>query len=120
MSTVIRAVYDIGSGSTKLLVAEVDEQTRTITRELFGQERPVAYKADTQKNKNGGLSAGIQDVGLSTLRDLREVARSYGATPKASYAVATEVFRTAPNGGQYPERVPDHKGWGGVVGWYRA
>ena len=39
--TVVRAVYDIGSGSTKLLVAEVDLKTRTIARELFGLDREL-------------------------------------------------------------------------------
>jgi hypothetical protein len=41
-----RGAFDIGSGATKLMVADVDTTKGSLVEVLFGQERPVHFGAD--------------------------------------------------------------------------
>eukprot|EP01041_Mallomonas_annulata_P009696 gene9696-20155_t len=91
-----RAAFDIGSGATKLAVADVDIQSGFISKYLFGQERPCAYGSDWLKSQDGSLSTKIQTTGLQTITDLKSIAENLGATSYS--AIATEVFRKSVNG----------------------
>ena len=90
---------DIGSGATKLQVAEVEVGLGKITAELFGQERPVPFGSDCLAHGDGLLSEEIMSQGLATLRDFMGIANDLGCTSFS--AVATEVFRKAKNGDEY-------------------
>lgn len=103
----IRASFDIGSGSTKVQVSEVDREGR-IRRTLLSQERPHAYGVDLVSSSNGNLSDSIMDGGLATLLDLKAAAVDLGA--KRFAAVATEVFRKAKNGSAFLSRLKDSTG----------
>jgi len=97
----IRAAFDVGSGATKLLVVEVAPAASTgdtgkIVRELFGQEVPLPFKGDSLRSADGRLSAEIMEKGMRTLQTFKDKAESLGAVMQRG--VATEVFRTAPNG----------------------
>ena len=72
-----RAAFDIGSGATKVLVAEVDVANRKIIRELFGQERPVSFKGDSLRSPDGSLSAAVQEEGFQALASLLELAHAH-------------------------------------------
>lgn len=63
-----RAAIDVGSGSTKLVVAEVDLDQGRVVRELFVQERPISFSLDTKRSADGSLSPSIQEAGLRVLR----------------------------------------------------
>ena len=95
-----RAAFDIGSGATKLLVADV--AGGLISARLLEENIPIAYKTDAQAN-GGHLSNEIQEQGLALLGRLVEAARGLGAVEAC--AIATEVFRTAPNGDDFLERI---------------
>lgn len=95
-----RAAFDIGSGATKLLVADV--AGGLISARLLEENIPIAYKTDAQHN-GGHLSNEIQEQGLALLGRLVEAARGLGAVEAC--AIATEVFRTAPNGDDFLERI---------------
>ena len=98
-----RAAFDIGSGATKLLVADVDENSGVVVgTPLLAVERPLAFKADSQANR-GRLSDGICEMGLELMRSLSREARALGA--HEACGIATEVFRTAPNGLEYLESI---------------
>jgi hypothetical protein len=54
-----RGAFDIGSGATKLMIADVS--STQIVEILFGEERPVAFSADLLRSDNGCLSDEIQN-----------------------------------------------------------
>lgn len=105
MPTVTRAAFDVGSGRTKLLVADVDVVGGKLVKIHFGSEMPVVFKADVlASGEKQELSADIQEVGLQTLREMTEKAATLGAAPPYA-GVATDVFRKARNGASFLERV---------------
>lgn len=97
-----RAAFDIGSGGTKLLIADVHPLTgKLVSQPLFELDIPVPFKGDEQVH--GRLSEDIQLVGLSVLQTMLRKAGELGAVEAC--AIATEVFRVASNGAEYLGRV---------------
>ena len=91
-----RAAFDIGSGACKLLIADIDATGAMVGSPLFEAEKPCAFKADAQCSDSGALSEEIRDKGISLIAELAAKARQIGATQTCG--IATEIFRTAPNG----------------------
>lgn len=96
-----RAAFDIGSGATKLQIADVDVASSKVVNVVFAQEVPVKFALDWKAH--GRLSEAITNEGIIVLRKLCAECVAHGA--EAIAAVATEVFRKAPNGKAYLERV---------------
>ena len=92
-----RAAFDIGSGATKLMIADVDVETGQLGDIVHASERTVKYPYD------GVLSDAVQAEGIKVLHALRTAVLASGCT--AYTAVATEVFRKAPNGAAFLQRV---------------
>lgn len=88
--------FDIGSGSTKMLVAKVDFCEHKILEVLYTDSKPVPFNEDLERSKDEKLSAEIIERGLKTLTELTAKGRTY--KPKKTYGVATSVFRKAHNG----------------------
>jgi len=103
-----RVAFDIGSGATKAVIADVDIGSSCIVDVLFGEEVPVSFSMDWKQSTDGALSAAIQDKGLQTLNTLARKATALGATQSA--AIATEVFRKATNGESYLRRIREELG----------
>lgn len=122
-----RASIDIGSGATKLMVADVDLTTNRVVRTLFGEERTVSFSLKG-RDADGSLTDDIMTKGLGVLQDYRakvdELMAMEGPQPSGPAtgspsgdgggggggaprvaAVATEVFRKAPNGLDFLHRV---------------
>ena len=97
-----RAAFDIGSGATKLMIADVDVETGRLGTVVYGQEHPVSFALDWKKH--GFLSEDVQNEGLKVLHSLRTRCLSVPT------AIATEVFRKAPNGAAFLARVRDEIG----------
>lgn len=91
-----RLGFDIGSGSTKILVAQVDTCQKKILKVLLQDSRPVSYNEDFEKSKDGNISSILEEKGLATLKELTELARQH--KPVKSSGIATSVFRKAKNG----------------------
>jgi len=93
-----RAAFDIGSGATKLLVADIrrSQKNTVIIKIIFGQERPCAFGADWLKSSDGNLSLAIQKKGIKISSELMSIAQELGAS--SFCAIATEVFRKSNNG----------------------
>lgn len=102
-SVVRRAAFDIGSGTTKLLVVDVDLESNRCLRQLLAREVPVLYGIDARQTASGSLSQKVQDEGLSVLRTLLTEAAALRA--ESAVGVATEVFRRASNGPAFVERI---------------
>jgi exopolyphosphatase/guanosine-5'-triphosphate,3'-diphosphate pyrophosphatase len=107
-STVVRrAAFDIGSGYTKMLVADVKDGA-IVGRVVLETEVNLAYKVDAQQSPDGSLSEAIQAEGLACFRELTAKALSLGATEATG--IATEIFRKAPNGDAFLERLTSATG----------
>ena len=102
-----RAALDIGSGATKLVIADVLVESSQSRVQLvrYQSERPVAFSTDLLRAETGCLSEEVMLKGLHTLADLLDVCRRLKVTQFAG--VATEVFRQAENGGVFLARVKD-------------
>ena len=96
-----RASFDIGSGSTKVQVSDV--QNGAILKTLFSVERPVAFGLDMVQSCDAFLSEEIQAKGIQAISELKQIAETFGA--EKFVAVATEVFRKAKNGNSYLDRI---------------
>lgn len=98
-----RAAIDIGSGATKLLIADVDPDAGRIIREVYGKESAVSFSLASKRHPSGELNDAVQDQGISVLRAYKATMQEYGVNCCA--AIATEVFRKAPNGPEFLRRV---------------
>lgn len=101
---VTRSAIDIGSGTTRLIVAEVDRCRARIIRHLHHVKRDVRYKKDIGNN-NGSLSAEIQQEGIQALRGLLELTKA-----QKPVAIATEALRQARNSTAYLQRIEKELG----------
>ena len=87
------ALYDIGSGSTKVSVLQVSSCGGPVVS-LLRDSRKVDYKKDLEDQPF--FSPAIQKQGLQALVDLKKIAE--GHQPMRHRGVATAAFRQAQNG----------------------
>ena len=106
-AVVRRAAFDIGSGYTKMLVADVKDGA-IVGRVVLETEVKLSYKVDAQQSADGSLSEAIQAEGLACFGQLTAKALSLGATEATG--IATEIFRKAPNGEAFLERLTNATG----------
>lgn len=91
-----RLAFDIGSGATKMMVAEVDFCNKKILKVLTTDSRPLMYNEDFEKSKDGNIGTDTEEKGLQALKELLIQAKTFN--PKRTSGVATSVFRKAKNG----------------------
>ncbi len=89
------AAFDIGSGSTRLLVAELDACGGTMLNVLDRKSVPVPYAADLLESKNGEFSGAIRATADQQMAKLTSRASEHGA--EVFVGVATQAFRSAGN-----------------------
>ena len=93
-----RAGIDMGSGTTKIQVAEVDICHHQLGKVLYEDQRPLAFNAELGKSGNNQISEAIQQEGVVALKQMVNKAQTFH--PQRITGVATAVFRTASNGQQ--------------------
>lgn len=109
----MKAGFDIGSGSIKIVVAEVDSETKKyISRILYEDERETLTKYDAQRNDNA-VSAQMEEKLKSIINEFKAVAVKHGAI--IFVGAATAVFRTTKNGREVVERLAKATGVSLVV-----
>jgi exopolyphosphatase / guanosine-5'-triphosphate,3'-diphosphate pyrophosphatase len=95
-------VVDIGSNSTRLLIADVDPASGVIEEIL---KRSEVTRLGAGLEVNGSLSEQAIARVLRTLADYRRAIESNGT--KANLAVLTAAVRDAANGAEFAQRVRD-------------
>ena len=103
-----RAAIDVGSGGTKVLIADVDCNTHQIVQVLFEQSFSVPYQTYLESSKDCRFNAEIQEKGLSTFVQIQELLNDYRVSKVT--AVATEAFRKAENGTEFAKTVAETTG----------
>lgn len=94
------AVLDIGTNSTRLLIAEVDAEDGSVS-ELVRHSRVTRLGEGV--DAGGSLSEEAAERVLGTLREYIEEVESHGC--EANLAVLTSAVRDASNGEQFAEQV---------------
>jgi exopolyphosphatase / guanosine-5'-triphosphate,3'-diphosphate pyrophosphatase len=92
---VVRAAIDIGSGATKLRVADVNLKTHKIEKILVNESFPVQYQENLAKSPNNTFDDQVMQTGIEAIRKSAEIAKQYHA--QKIIAVATASFRKAAN-----------------------
>jgi len=107
-----RAAFDIGSGATKLRVADVilGSGESEVALEVTGghETMKVDYEADLNSSASLTFSQSVQQQGLDALKALKEKAQQMGATEFV--AVASGAFRTARNAREFATRIKTETG----------
>jgi exopolyphosphatase/guanosine-5'-triphosphate,3'-diphosphate pyrophosphatase len=94
------AVVDIGTNSTRLLIADVDREGGTL-EELMRRSRVTRLGEGV--DSNGSLSSAAIDRVLDTLKEYRREMDEHDC--EANLAVLTSAVRDADNGEQFAARV---------------
>lgn len=100
---VIRAAIDIGSGATKLRVAEVNLKDYKIEKVLANESFSVQYQEVLSKSPNNTFDEEVMLAGIDAIRKSAEIAKKYNA--EKVIAVATASFRKADNSQELIDRI---------------
>lgn len=92
----VRMGLDIGSGSTKIMVAKVDACKKKILEVMLSESRSIQYNEDLDKSPDGNLGATVIEKGAVAITEM--IAKTKKFKPTIAYGVATSVFRKAKNG----------------------
>lgn len=90
-----RAAIDIGSGGTKVAIADIDTETNQILQIVLDTSFPVPYQASLDKSVDGTFDAATKELGLKTFHEIQEIANQYEV--HKTVAIATSAFRKANN-----------------------
>lgn len=90
------AAFDVGSGSTRMLVADVALCTGDILAIHDARKANVAYSGDLLSSHDQRFSDEIQQQANRTMAEFSELATELGA--EQMIGVATQAFRQAANG----------------------
>jgi exopolyphosphatase/guanosine-5'-triphosphate,3'-diphosphate pyrophosphatase len=99
-----RAAFDIGGGSIRVVVADVDIVENKITEKLFNGKVEILFRKELTQNPY--LSDQIAKKALLALYRLKEKIAQY--EPESYSAIATEAFRLAINGLSFLENLQTH------------
>jgi len=99
-----RAAFDLGGGSIRVLVADVNVSTQQVVKKLFNAKIEIPFRKELTDNDQ--LSAEIEKVALKALSQLKEAASYY--QPQHYSGVATEAFRLAKNGQSFLNRLQEN------------
>lgn len=104
-----RAAFDLGSGSLKLLVADVDTDTQHIVKYIYSTAIRVSLSDDLAKSSDGSFSQEIQRQVKAVMNKLTLQAKLHQA--QHYIGVATQAFRLAKNGEQLIADVAREQGF---------
>lgn len=90
-----RAALDIGSGATKLKIAQVDICKNKIISLLVDKSFAVEYKSDLKRSKNNTFSYRVIKKGEDSFRLIEKILKQHSI--EKAIAVATSAFRTSKN-----------------------
>lgn len=106
--TVVRAAFDLGSGSIRMQVAEVDPEKGEVVKVLFSDARSTPVAKEVVTNGSGLISATLQHEILTQLLDMKAHAVPFG--PVCFAGVATEAYRLAANGKEIIQELSQKSG----------
>jgi exopolyphosphatase/guanosine-5'-triphosphate,3'-diphosphate pyrophosphatase len=103
-----RAAIDVGSGSTKVCIADIDVRTNEIKQILFEGSFFVPYQSYLETDPNTQFNAEIQEKALAVFGNIQDLLAQHQVTHVK--AIATEAFRKAGNGADFAQLVKEKTG----------
>jgi len=104
--TVIRAAIDIGSGATKLRVAEVDLNQKKVIKVLVDEQRAVSYQQALSEGGDVRFNEAVMKRGIEAIEELKKIALENRA--QIVIGIATAAFRKAQNGDEFVRKIKEH------------
>ena len=101
-----RAAVDIGSGGTKVAIADIDTDTNQIIQVVLDASYPVPYQASLDKSMDGTFDAETKALGLKTFKEIKDLADQFQV--QKIVAIATSAFRKANNAKEFVSDVKKH------------
>ncbi len=90
-----RTAIDVGSGGTKVAIADVDTSTNKIVDVLFETSFSVPFQASLDKSENGKFDKETRLLALQRFKEIVALSKEYEATQIS--AIATSAFRKSNN-----------------------
>lgn len=90
-----RAAVDVGSGGTKVAIADVDTSTNKIVEVLFEASFSVPFQASLDKSSDGTFDNETRMLGVKCFQEIVELSATYEV--KQISAIATSAFRKSNN-----------------------
>lgn len=90
-----RAAIDIGSGGTKVAIADVDTETNQIVEVILDTSFPVPYQASLDKSADGTFDGETKEIGLKVFKEIKALTEQYAV--QKTVAIATSAFRKSNN-----------------------
>jgi len=103
-----RAAIDVGSGSTKLAIADVDLVTGQIIQIVYEASFPVPYQSYLEVSPDHSFNEEIREKGLATFEEIQNILDQYEVIHVA--AVATEAYRKASKGLDFAAEIESKTG----------
>jgi exopolyphosphatase/guanosine-5'-triphosphate,3'-diphosphate pyrophosphatase len=103
-----RIAIDVGSGSTKVVIADIDTTTNKIIQIVYEDSFPVPYQKSLEKSMDSTFDDTIQNQGIAVFSKIKQLAFDSGATKIA--AIATEAFRLSKNGDAFTAKILQETG----------
>lgn len=103
-----RAAIDVGSGSTKLCIADVEPENNKILRIIHEESFPVPYQASLEKSHDYTFDKQIREKGIETFKKIQNILTNHQVNRIT--AVATEAFRKATNAESYTKEIQEKTG----------
>jgi exopolyphosphatase/guanosine-5'-triphosphate,3'-diphosphate pyrophosphatase len=98
-----RAVVDVGSGSTKFCIADVDQKTNRIAKILLNESYAVPYQASLEASEDHTFGEEVRTQGIKAFTKIQGLCQEYGV--QKTTAVATEAFRKSQNAASFAAEV---------------
>jgi exopolyphosphatase/guanosine-5'-triphosphate,3'-diphosphate pyrophosphatase len=124
-----RAAFDVGSGSTKMTVADVNACEQRILSVVLESAEKVDYKESLSRSSDRRFSDEVVNSGLAAMKRLKSEALSVGVQAGNFSGIATAAFREAENGRELLDRFTSELGVAlsvisqeeeGKIGFYSA
>lgn len=103
-----RAAIDIGSGGTKIAIADIDTKTNQIVELVLDMSFPVAYQASLDRSTDGTFDQETKEMGLKTFKDIKNLTDQYQV--QKIVAIATSAFRKANNSKEFVLEIAQESG----------
>lgn len=98
-----RASFEFGSGSIKILIADVDTDTNHITKYIFSNLANVQLSNDLASSSDGTFSLKIQQQVKEILTTYKQIAEEHKVQRYGG--AATEAYRNAKNGDEFISQI---------------
>lgn len=98
-----RVAIDIGSGGTKVAIADVDAEKHQIVEMVYNASFPVAYQASLDRSVDGRFDGETIEMAIKTFKEIKQLADQYKVAK--IHAVATSAFRKSNNSKELIEKV---------------